>query len=167
MDIYNASSTLPPEDLLSFTKLPHRVVLQPGENLYRFISIKGRDSEGVRAFKGNHVFASPWWIPGTTYRQITKAAHRTGQSIGDVARSGLAIAYPWNPAMDWLTILELSKPVYGWIGPAKPQGVWGSGSPATFLGNRNQIYVPNLAPEDAMTSDAARLAYVGNAWSQY
>ncbi len=106
METYNASSTLTFEALSCFTKAPIRIVLRAGENLYRFVTIVSPP------FKGNEIFSSPWWIPSETYQQITKTAHRTNKPIVDVARSRLAVETDWNPHMDWLTILELKKPVY-------------------------------------------------------
>lgn len=155
MQIHNASSALTSEAMLCFTKAPVRVVLRPGENLFRFATIVSP------TFKGNEVFASPWWITQDTYRQITKAAHRLGKPVVDVARSRLAIATAWNPKMDWLTILELKKPVYAWVGPVKPQPFSASQRTVTLLGNYDQAYVPDLAPPQAMTSEAARLMYFG------
>ena len=157
MDIYNASSPLTSEALLSFTKAPVRIVFRPGENLFRFGTIVGP------TFKGNDIFGSPWWIPPATYRQITKTAHRTNTSIVDVARSRLAVATAWNPKMDWLMILELKKPVYAWVGPAKPQPLSRANRSVMLLGHYDQAYVPGLAPAEAMASEAATLAYYGSA----
>lgn len=157
MEIYNASSTLTSEALLCFTKAPLRVVFRPGENLFRFGTIVSP------IFKGNEIFSSPWWIPPETYRRITKTAHRTNKPIVDVARSRLAVATEWNPKMDWLTILELKKAVYAWVGPAKPQPFSGGHRSVMLLGNYDQAYVPDLAPPEAMASEAATLAYCGSA----
>ena len=156
MEIYNASSQLTSKALICFSDLPHKVVIHPGESLFRFGSIVSR------TFDGNEVFGSPWWIPQATYRQITKTAHRTGTSVTDVARSGLAVASAWNPDMDWLMIFELKRSVYAWIGPAKPQPLAGEGSPI-LLGNLNQAYVPDLAAPWAMVSEAGALVYYGSA----
>ena len=157
MEIYNGSSTLTFEALSCFTKPPIRVVLRPGENLFRFGTIVSP------IFKGNEIFGSPWWIPSETYRRITKTAHRTNKPIVDVARSRLAVATEWNPKMDWLTILELKKTVYAWVGPAKPQPFSGGHRSVMLLGNYDQAYVPGLAPPEAMASEAAALAYFGSA----
>jgi hypothetical protein len=157
MDIYNASAPLTSEALLCFTRAPLRVVLQPGESLYRFGTLVSS------TFKGNEIFSSPWWVPQETYRRITKTAHRTRQPIVSVARAGLAIANEFNPEMDWLTILELKRPVYAWVGPARPQPLSGGDRSVMLLGNYDQAYVPGLAPPGAMTSEAAMLAYCGSA----
>jgi hypothetical protein len=157
MDIYNASGTLTSEALLCFTRAPLRVVLQPGESLYRFGTLVNS------SFKGNEIFSSPWWVPQETYRRITKTAHRTKQPVVGVARAGLAIASEFNPEMDWLTILELKRSVYAWVGPARPQPLSGGDRSVMLLGNYDQAYVPGLAPPGAMTSEAAMLAYCGSA----
>lgn len=157
METHNASSTLTFEALSCFRKAPPRVVLRPGENLYRFVTIVSP------AFKGNEVFSSPWWIPSGTYWRITKTAHRTNKPIVDVARSRLAVATEWNPQMDWLTILELKKAVYARVGPAKPQPFSGGHRSVMLLGNYDQAYVPDLAPPEAMASEAAKVEYFGSA----
>jgi hypothetical protein len=157
--VFNASATLTSAALLCFTTAPRRVVLQPGEQLFRFGSIVGP------GFQGNEIFGSPWWIPASAFRTITLTAHRTGQPIGAVARSRLAIAPAWNPDMDWLIVLELTLPVSAWIGPAKPQPLSSESRQVMMLGNFDQAYVPGLAPPGAMSSEAGRLAYCGSAWA--
>jgi|KBSMisStaDraftv2_1062788.scaffolds.fasta_scaffold416621_1 hypothetical protein len=157
MEIHNGTATLTVEALSCFTRAPTRVVLRPGESLYRFGTIVSA------TFRGNEIFSSPWWIPAETYQRITKTAHRTNQPIGDVARSRLAVATEWNPDMDWLTILELKKHVYAWVGPAKPQPFSGGHRSVMLLGNYDQAYVPDLAPPGTMTSEAGTLAYFGAA----
>ena len=155
MKIYNASATVTPEALSAFARIPDRVVVHPGEQLFRFGSVVG---PGV---KGNEIFSSPWWIPAASYRQITKTAHRTGRSVIEVARSRLAVTIDWNPKMDWLSIFELRVAVYAWVGPAKPQPLAGTDRSVLLLGHFDQAYVPNLAPAGAMASEVGTLVYNG------
>src|SRR5262245_16564390 len=157
MKIHNASSTLTPEALDTFAKPPRRVVSLPGEELYRFGTIVSP------TFKGSDAFGSPWWIPPATYRLIAQTAHRTGTSIVEVTRSRLAVAPAWNPTMEWLMIIALKKPVYAWVGPARPQPLAEGDRSVTLLGHYDQAYVPGLAPPEATTSDAAMLMYHGSA----
>ena len=158
MEIYNKSAVPTPDALLAFTGAPQRVIFRPGEQLFRFAT-------GVSpTFKGNEIFSSPWWIPPATYRQITHTARQTGTSIVEVARSRMAVATPWNPAMDWLMIVELKQPVYAWVGPTRPQPLTGSADRSVMLlGNFDQAYVPGLAAPGATTSEAAMLTYYGSA----
>ena len=155
MKIHNASATLNPGALAAFARMPERVVLFPGEQLFRFGSVVG---PGV---KGNEIFSSPWWIPASTYQQITRTAHRTGRPVIEVARSRLAVTTDWNPNMDWLSIFELKVAVYAWVGPAKQQPLTGGDRSVLLLGHFDQAYVPNLAPPGAMASDAGALVYNG------
>jgi hypothetical protein len=155
VEIFNASSVLTAEASMSFAKPPRQVTFNPSERLYRLVTIV------ERGFDGQHILASPWWIPPATYAQITKTAYRTGKKGTDVARSGLAIAFSWNPKMDWLIIVELKKAVYGWVGPAKPQPLYLKDRTVLSLGNLDQAYVPGLAPEGANSSDAAIIMYFG------
>ena len=154
MAIHNSSALPTAATLSCFATPPRRVIFQPGESLFRFGTIVSstRDS--------SQIFSSPWWIPQNTYRDITKIAHGTGQSINDVARSRLSVSTAWNKRVDWLWIFELQKPVYAWIGPAKPQPKDDDLS-VMYLGNLDQAYIPGLAPEHATTSGAGRLAYCG------
>ena len=156
MDIYNASSALTPNAFKAFSKPPRQQVLRPGEELFRFGTILSP------AFEGNDVFGSPWWIPRSTYQQISKTAHRTGKSMIEVARSRLAVATPWNPKMDWLMIVELRKPVQAWLGPARAQPLDGRDRSVLLLGQFDQAYVPGLAAPGATTSEAAVLTYYGS-----
>jgi hypothetical protein len=153
--VHNASATLTPEALAAFARVPDRVVLHPGEQLFRFGSIVG---PGVR---GNEIFSSPWWIPASTYQEITKTAHRTGRSVIEVARSRLAVTMDWNPNMDWLSIFELKVAVHAWVGPARPQPRAGVDRSVLLLGHFNQAYVPGLAAAGAMVSEAGALVYNG------
>ena len=157
MEIYNKSAVPAPDALLAFVGAPRRVVFQPGEQLCRFATIVSP------SFKGNEIFSSPWWIPPATYRQIAHTARQTGTSIVEVARSRMAVATPWNPAMDWLMIVELKQPVYAWVGPTRPQPLTGSADRSVMLlGNFDQAYVPGLAAPGATTSEAAMLTYYGS-----
>ena len=157
MEIFNERAVLTPEAFRTFAKPPRRVILPPGEQLYRYVSIVSR------TFEGNDAFGSPWWIAASTYRQISQTAHRTGRSRADVARSRLAVSTPWNPEMDWLLSIELRKPMYAWIGPARPQPLAAPNRSVLLLGHYDQAYVPGLAPPNAMTSTAAILTYYGSA----
>lgn len=156
MSVFNASSTLPADAILCFSTPPRRVVFDPGTRLYRLVTIVNA------GFAGNEIFASPWWVPPDTYRQITKRAHRTGRSGVDVARAGLAVAYAWNPEMDWLVILELRRPVQGWVGPTRPQPLLSPDRSVIALGQLDQAYVPDLAPRGATATDAGVIAYFGS-----
>jgi hypothetical protein len=169
VDIYNAASTPTAEQLSAFKSSPRRVVLWPPEPLYRFVGIVGPGSDP--SFQGNAVFGSPWWIPRDTFRQITRTAHHGGRRIQSVARGGLAVPVPKNP-MDWMVIIELTKPVYAWLGPAKAQPVWGYDKPGPMLlGELDQALVLNLGPEEndgdkkAASSEAAIITYSGSGWS--
>ena len=69
----------------------------------------------------------------------------------------------WNPEMDWLIVIELTKPVYAWLGPARRQWLPSRERPGFLPGTYVQAYVPDLAPTDATSSEAARLTYYGTA----
>jgi hypothetical protein len=51
--IHNASAPLTPQALAAFARFPDRLVLHPGERLFRFGSIVGP------RVRGNEIFSSP------------------------------------------------------------------------------------------------------------
>ncbi len=156
MTIFNGSEHLPGHAVAAFSRPPNRVVLPPGSRLYRLASVVSP------TFKGSDVFGSPWWFPSETYHALSKTATRTKTTVTSVARAGLAIAVPWNPMMEWLSIVELRQPVYAWIGPTRPQPLDGMDRSVMLRGQLDQAFVPGLAKPGSVSSDAAVLVYYGN-----
>jgi len=160
MDIRNATFDIARDDpkaLFAFRETPRRVLLSAGDQLFRFTSLP----DG--SFAGNEIFGSPWWYAQTTFNAIVRAANRTGSSIVDAARSGLAVTTSWNPTMDWLVIIELTQPIYAFAGAARSQPVSGNDRSALFIGSLDQLYVPGLAAKDnPMSSDVATMFYYGS-----
>jgi hypothetical protein len=123
----------------AFRGTPRRVLFEPGARLYRFTSLPTAE------FHGNELFASPWWLPSDTFAVLTTIAHRTGSSLIDTARSRLAVMPTWNPTLEWLAIIELTRPVYGWVGLIRQQPLMPGHRTVLLLGNLDQAYVPGLA----------------------
>jgi hypothetical protein len=127
------------ETQLAFRGSPRRVLFEPGDRLYRFTSLPDQ------TFAGNEIFKSPWWQPHRTFNAILRTANRTRSSIVDTARSGLAVNRTWNPTMEWLVIVELTSPVYGWAGRTRHQPAEGADRSVLLMGNFTQVFVPGLA----------------------
>jgi hypothetical protein len=142
---------------LAFRGSPRRVLFEAGDRLYRFTSLPGP------TFAGNELFKSPWWQPHRTFNAIVRTAHRTRTSIVDSARSGLAVNHTWNPTMEWLVIIELTSPVYGWAGRTRQQPVEGADRTVLLMGNLTQAFVPGLAAGgDGNSSPFAFIYYYGS-----
>jgi|SoiMetStandDraft_2_1073263.scaffolds.fasta_scaffold32274_4 hypothetical protein len=149
-----------PQALFAFRGTPRKALFNPGDRLFRFTS----QPQGT--FRGNEIFSSPWWHAQSTFNAIVRTANATGNSVSDAARSGLAVSPDWNPTMEWLVIIELTKPVYGWVGPARHQPVKDGDRSALFMGNADQAYVPGLATGgNGMSSPFANIYYYGSMMS--
>jgi hypothetical protein len=145
-----------PRAVVAFTRPPRRVLLGAGDQLYRFTSLP------TPAFGGNELFKSPWWYPKQTFNSIVRVANRTGTALADTARSRLAVSRNWNPTMESLAIIELTKPVYAWAGPTRPQPVDQGDRSVMLLGNFDQLYVPGLAGAgNGTSSPCANVVFYG------
>jgi len=142
MDILNENldaSSLDPKHRFAFGGTPRRRLFRGSERLLRFVSLP------QPTFEGNELFKSPWWYPQDTFDTIVRRSNRTGKSIVDVARSGLAVTKQWNPTMESLAIIELKRPMYGLVGPARHQPLSAGDRSTLLIGNLEQAYVPGLA----------------------
>src|ERR1700730_13404044 len=97
-----------PRHRFAFGGTTRRELFRAGDRLLRFTSLP------EPTFEGNELFKSPWWHPQDTFNRIVRTSNRTGSSIVDAARSGLAVTKNWNPTMEGLGIIALDKPGDGW-----------------------------------------------------
>jgi hypothetical protein len=145
----------------AFSGPPSRKVFQTHDTIYRVVSIRDVEyRDGTVG--GNSLFESPWWIPEHTFRQITLRAHRTGRSITAVARAGLAVTHEFNPHMDWIAVVKMRNPAYGWVGKTAGQPEFKGQRQVWLMGGLEQIWLPGLAPEGATTSPNAYIDYFGS-----
>jgi hypothetical protein len=64
--------------------------------------------------------------------------------------------------MESLAIIELTKPVYAWAGPTRPQPLNQDDRSVMLLGNFDQLYVPGLAgAADGTSSPHAYVVFYG------
>jgi hypothetical protein len=160
MDILNENVDLTsadPKYRFAFGGTPRRELFRAGDRLSRFVSLP------QPTFEGNELFKSPWWHPQNTFNRIVRRSNRTGSSIVETARSGLAVTKAWNPTMEWLAIVELTRPAYGWVGPARHQPLRDGDSSTLLMGNMDQVYLPGLAADgNGVSSPYAFLYYYGS-----
>jgi hypothetical protein len=154
-------SQAPQQDQAAFSGPPTRTVFQAHDTIYRIVSIRDVEySDGTVG--GNSLFDSPWWIPAHTFREITMRAHRTRQPLIAVARSGLAVMREFNPHMDWIAVVKMKSPAYGWVGKTAPQPEFRDDSQVWLMGGLEQIWLPGLAPRGQTTSPHAYIDYFGS-----
>ena len=160
MDTLNENfdlASVDPKYRFAFGGTPRRELFRASDRLFRFVSLP------QPTFEGNELFKSPWWHSQRTFNGIVRTSNRTGQSIVDTARAGLAVTKDWNPTMEWLAIIELTKPAYGWVGAARHQPVQAGDRSALLIGNLEQVYMPGLAADGNGTSSPyAFLYYYGS-----
>ena len=140
----------------AFSSPPKRTLFPEGTEFCRIVTAANKRTGD----KGNEVFGSPWWIPRETFRKIVSRLDPKGLGISDVARIDLAVPKTFNPKMDWFCRIYLTRPAYGWVGKAARQ-LATDGANIYWGGGAEQVFLPNLAPKDAASSDWARLRYFG------
>lgn len=146
-----------PGVLAAFRGSPRRTLFQTGDRLYRLTSHPGA------GFAGNGLFTSPWWYTQATYRGLVQTATRTNSSLVNTARARLAVAKEWNPSMEWLVIVQLTQPAYGWVGAIRHQPAQQGERSVLLAGNADQAYMPGLARAgDDRASDVATIFYYGS-----
>ena len=69
----------------------------------------------------------------------------------------------WNPTMEWLAIIELTKPAYGWVGATSHQPLKAGDRSTLLKGNMDQVYLPGLAADgNGVSSPYAFVSYYGS-----
>lgn len=98
-----------------------------------------------------------------TFNGLVRTAHRTGSTFVDTARSRLAVTKEWNPTLEWLVVIQLIKPAYGWVGAVRHQPAQQGDRALLLAGNAEQVFIPGLAHDgDDRRSDAATIYYYGS-----
>jgi hypothetical protein len=125
-----------PENLRrAFLGEPTYVPLQPGEHLYKFVSLP---------IVRDRILESPWWVRQKTFDELQLRARRLQKPVAELARSQMAIAHQWNPGMETLYIIVLSARADGWEGRARSQLVSTSDRTVLFIGGGTQLAVAGL-----------------------
>ena len=160
MDILNATFDInqaAPDVLPAFLGQARKTLFYAGDRLYRLTSLASGE------FAGNGLLTSPWWYTQATFDGLVRTAQRTQSTLVETARSRLAVTREWNPTMEWLVIVQLTRPAYGWVGAIRHQPAIQGDRSVLLAGNAEQVYLPGLATGgDDRRSDAATIVYYGS-----
>lgn len=116
-EAYVFARDAPPDARMAFSSGPKKTLFNPGVEFLRFITAENKRTGD----KGNQIFGSPWWFSKQTFRRLVAHADPKGLGIGDVARIQLAVPKEFNARMEWICLIYLTHPVYGWCGKAARQ----------------------------------------------
>lgn len=146
----------------AFSGIPRKETYAVGTRFYRFVTPK----KGEQApLLGNSVLDAEWWFGEAVRSQLSRAAHRQRTSLGNAARSRLAVTREFNREMEYLCRILVVSPVCGWVGRAR----WQQNGTETVLlpGGAEQVYFPSLSvAPTGLSSNVAKLdmwAYLDDA----
>ncbi len=123
--------------------------------------------ESTTGDKGNQIFGSPWSFTKETFQRIVAHSDPRGLGIGDVARIQLAVPKEFNARMEWICVIYLTQPVFGWSGKAARQ-LATEGANTYLGGGAEQVFLPNLAADPLVTaSKYARMRFFGMCPDQF
>lgn len=125
----------------SFQGTPEKKLLTAGTHLYRLLPL----TTGI-------YFDAVWWMPESVFTELNDDANRSLHGGGRLFRNYVAqfMALPSGSKQLTVVEIELTRPVYAWVGR----------SAALFdrPGGMDQVYLPNLAERgNPRTSGDARL----------
>jgi hypothetical protein len=150
---YDFDRDAPPDAKMAFSSRPSRTLFAPNHDFFRFVTPENSKT-GV---SGNNTFASPWWFTKQALKRILQRSDPRYLGPGAVARIRLAVTPAMNPEMSWICSICLTSAAYAWVGKASRQPVK-PGSHIYFGGGEEQVFLPNLVPnEQALSSDYARM----------
>lgn len=112
----------------AFQSAPDKQLLPLGSRLFRLVPMtNGRYFEGF------------WWMPQSVFEQLHTDANRAAHGGGRMFRNYIAQYMALPPGANQLSVveIELTQPVYGWVGNSAPL--------FDRPGGMEQIYLPNLA----------------------
>lgn len=137
---------------------PTKELLPAGMSLYKFNAFSSLAAGEVT----DATPLSPWWSPTRSFKhdagleQRQKIADANGVSMREWGRLTSVIKENWS-SLDFLLIIELKEPVYGWFGGFKGMSRLDAGAQsrrntalekkggsANLPGGGTQFYIPNL-----------------------
>ena len=112
----------------SFQTAPSKELLPAGTCLFRL----------ERLVTGDY-FTPAWWMPLATFSELHDHANRSSHGSGRLFRNYVAefMALPSVSTQLCVVEIELTKPVYAWVGRSAPL--------FERPGGMEQIFLPNLA----------------------
>lgn len=143
--ILNENFQITDGDKSTFRYTPNKQKLRNGTRLYRFVT------------PNRNTILGQYWLDYQSYSNMKAFAEKQKCSLIQVARTWSAVKYAWNPEMNGLCEIMLKQDCYAWVGLAKFQQYDDPNHPDSknvlFMGNANQVFIPNLKPQHAqMTS---------------
>ncbi|WP_116127017.1 hypothetical protein [Lewinella sp. IMCC34183] len=130
----NEDFTPPTSAVSTFRGNPRRQLYPAHTTLYRFVT------------PGQNEILGQYWMSRDLYKSICGFA-KGKLSKGEVARAWGAVNENWNEKMSCVVKVRLNRDAYGWTGPARHQ-LSRQGANVLFMGNGEQIYLPNLKGAD-------------------
>jgi hypothetical protein len=125
----------------SFQGVPEKKLLPAGTRLYRLVPlVTDRFFDGV------------WWMPEGVFSELREDVNRSSHGSGRLLRNYVAqfMALPSSGNQLCVIEIELTKPVYAWIGRSAPL--------FNRPGGMEQVFLPNLAERgNPRTSTNARV----------
>lgn len=145
-----------PDVRQAFRGAPEKVLLAKESLLCRFITTAKNTSKDEMD-RSSSIFCSPWWTDwSSAFSEIARWSTKANAQPQNVIRARWAITTRFNPKLDSLVQIILTKPVYGWKGIAQHQN--DPSGKVAYLGGGEQLYVPNLVKDrDALACDFAYL----------
>jgi len=125
----------------SFHGTPQKKLLPAGTHLYRLLPL----ATGV-------YFTGVWWMPESVFNELHDDANRSSHGGGRLFRNYVAqfVALPSGSNQLSVVEIELTKPVYAWVGR--------SASLFERPGGMDQVYLPHLAERgNTRTSNHAKV----------
>lgn len=125
----------------SFQGTPKKELLAAGTRLYRLVPLVTGDC-----------FKYVWWMPEDVFSTLRDDANHSSHGSGRLLRNYVAqfMALPSGNAQLCAIEIELTQPVYAWVGRSAPL--------FNRPGGMEQIFLPNLAERgNPRTSTNARL----------
>lgn len=127
----------------SFAGTPEKKLLAVGTHLYRLVPL----TTGV-------YFDAVWWMPESVFKELHDDANRSSHGGGRLFRNYVAqyLALPSGSNQLCVVEIELTKPIYAWVGR--------SAELFHRPGGMDQVYLPNLAergnPRSSVVAKVAR-----------
>lgn len=119
----------------AFLGEPAHVTLEPGERLYKLVSVP---------LVCDRALQSPWWIRHRAITELHVRARRLHRPLRELVRAQLAIAVQWNPGLDVPWIVQLAAAADGWEGRARSPRLSLDDPKASLPGGGQQVCVPGL-----------------------
>jgi hypothetical protein len=122
---------------LSFQAQPQKTLLPKGTHLFRLVNM----------VTGTY-FDAVWWIPETVFRALHDDADRSAHGGGRLFRNYVAqyLALPSGGTQLCAVEIQLTTPVYAWVGRSSPL--------FDRPGGMEQVYLPNLADRGSPRTSA-------------